>query len=65
MLVFLPGETLPMQHELEYTHGIGYAVRSHAQLKEVAHWSEVPIENKEVCYARFFVSTSCITKLCM
>ncbi|KAL3830854.1 hypothetical protein ACJIZ3_019656 [Penstemon smallii] len=46
------GEKIPAKNVLEFSEGIGIAVRAHAPLKNVSTWRNISQEHKEACHLR-------------
>ncbi|KAG8369182.1 hypothetical protein BUALT_Bualt15G0124600 [Buddleja alternifolia] len=53
-IMFAPGERIPMKHESEFSDGLSIVIKTNAEIQGVNRWRDVPMENKEVCYARLF-----------
>ncbi|KAG8365839.1 hypothetical protein BUALT_Bualt17G0013600 [Buddleja alternifolia] len=53
-IMFAPGERIPMKNESEFSNGLSIVIKTNAEIHGVNRWRDVPMENKEVCYARLF-----------
>ncbi|KAG8383822.1 hypothetical protein BUALT_Bualt04G0053800 [Buddleja alternifolia] len=53
-IMFAPGERIPMKNESEFSDGLSIVIKTNAEIHGVNRWRDVPMENKEVCYARLF-----------
>ncbi|KAG8366073.1 hypothetical protein BUALT_Bualt17G0038000 [Buddleja alternifolia] len=53
-IVFRPEMKYSTEHESEFADGLGIVIKTNAKIQGVSGWRQVPLENKEVCYARLF-----------
>ncbi|KAG8386938.1 hypothetical protein BUALT_Bualt03G0200800 [Buddleja alternifolia] len=53
-IVFRPGMKYSIEHKSEFADGLAIVIKTNAEIQGVSRWRQVPLENKEVCYARLF-----------